>query len=261
MLDAAVVVFFSAPWASACAVLLEEDVWVSPCAVARWSETVLEKDCWVVPGAVARWSEVALNCDLYTVVLCTLVPVFGTVVPLFVPSFRVFGILGTSAKTTLLETTLLRTPQETVQMVKNDCGSETLYMPWSATVLVAQCSAIGVSAAATPLCSAIRFCKEISLRHWQGGDKIQARKRNPNPNFLVWIFSGGWGSSTWRGGGQKVRYVLRNPGKPNFWAGYPGILPGYLGGALKVWEKKVCVQFSSPKDRCDRVFFVRVGGV
>ena len=35
--------------------------------------------------------------------------------------------------------------------------------------LVAQCSAIGVSVAATPPCSAIRFCKDISLRHWQGG--------------------------------------------------------------------------------------------
>ena len=31
--------------------------------------------------------------------------------------------------------------------------------------LVAQCRAIGVSVAATPPCSAIRLCKELSLRH------------------------------------------------------------------------------------------------
>ena len=33
-----------------------------------------------------------------------------------------------------------------------------------------------------------------------------------------------------------------------FLAGYPGILPGYPGSARKVREKKVCVQFSSPKN-------------
>ena len=32
----------------------------------------------------------------------------------------------------------------------------------------------------------------------------------------------GWGSFTSRCGGQKVRYVPRNPGKPHFWAGYHG---------------------------------------
>ena len=35
--------------------------------------------------------------------------------------------------------------------------------------LVAQCSAIGVSVAATPPCGAIRFCKQISLRHSDRG--------------------------------------------------------------------------------------------
>ena len=62
---------------------------------------------------------------------------------------------------------------------------------------------------------------------------IQARKRNPNPNLWVRISSGGVGL---RGGGQKVRYVPRNPRKPSFWARYPGILPGYPGGARKVWQ-------------------------
>ena len=59
---------------------------------------------------------------------------------------------------------------------------------------------------------------------------IRQRERNPNPNFLVWIFSGGvGGSSTWRGGGLKVRYLPRNPEKPNSLAGYPRILSGYPG--------------------------------
>ena len=56
----------------------------------------------------------------------------------------------------------------------------------------------------------------------------------------------GWGFSTWRGGGRKVRYVPRNQGNQTLLAGYPRILPGYPGGAQKVWEKKVCVQFSFP---------------
>ena len=75
---------------------------------------------------------------------------------------------------------------------------------------------------------------------------FQGRKGNPNPNFLVWIFSGGVGSSTWMGGGQKVRHVPRSQENQTFRAGHPGILPGYPGGARKVWEKNVCVRFSSP---------------
>ena len=40
---------------------------------------------------------------------------------------------------------------------------------------MAQCSAIGASVAATPPCSEICFCKEISLRHSdRGGCKMGA---------------------------------------------------------------------------------------
>ena len=46
-------------------------------------------------------------------------------------------------------------------------------------------------------------------------------------------------------GAKKVRYVLRNPGKPNFLAGYPGICRDILEVPEKS-EKKDCVQFSSP---------------
>ena len=72
--------------------------------------------------------------------------------------------------------------------------------------------------------------------------KIREEKRTQTEAFrsrYLWV---GWGSSTSRGGFQKVRYVLRNPGKPNFLARYPGILPGYPGGAREVWERKVRVQ-------------------
>ena len=46
----------------------------------------------------------------------------------------------------------------------------------------------------------------------------------------------GWGFSTWRGGGRKVRYAPRNQGNHTL-AGYPRILPGYPGGARKCWGK------------------------
>ena len=82
-----------------------------------------------------------------------------------------------------------------------------------------------------------------------GLETPQARKRNPNPNFWVRIFFG-WGggskTSTWRGGGQKVRYVPRNQGNHIFLAGYPRILPGYPGGGRKVREKKSLCSFFGP---------------
>ena len=55
----------------------------------------------------------------------------------------------------------------------------------------------------------------------------------------------GWGSSTWRDGGQKVRYVPRNQGNQTFLVGYPGILPQYPSGARKVWENKFVFNFRS----------------
>ena len=78
------------------------------------------------------------------------------------------------------------------------------------------------------------------------GPVIREEKGTQTQTFWSRYFRVGRGPSTWMGGGQKVRYVLRSPGKPNFFAGYPVILPGYPGGVRKVWEKKVCVQFSFP---------------
>ena len=50
-------------------------------------------------------------------------------------------------------------------------------------------------------------------------------------------------------GGQKVRYVPRNPGKPNFLAGYPGI----LAGRPKSLRKKIVFNFWLPKRRFFKV--------
>ena len=59
------------------------------------------------------------------------------------------------------------------------------------------------------------------------------KKKEPKPKLFGPVRVG-WGSSTWTGGGQKVRYVPRNQGNQTFWAGYPGILPGYPGIAREV---------------------------
>ena len=53
-------------------------------------------------------------------------------------------------------------------------------------------------------------------------------KGTQTQTFWSGYFLVGWGSSTRTGGGQKVRYVPRNQGNQTFWAGYPGISPGYL---------------------------------
>ena len=50
----------------------------------------------------------------------------------------------------------------------------------------------------------------------------------------VRIFSGGVGVFHVNGWGAKVRYIPRNQANQTFWAGYPGILPGYPGIARKV---------------------------
>ena len=78
--------------------------------------------------------------------------------------------------------------------------------------------------------------------------RVWREKGTQTQTFWSGYLRVGWGSSTRRGGGQNVRHVFRNPGKANFLAGYPGLWPGYPGGARKVWGQKVCVQFLSPKE-------------
>ena len=69
-------------------------------------------------------------------------------------------------------------------------------------------------------------------------DFFREEKGTQTQTFWSGYLRVGWGSSTWRGGGQKVRYVLRNPGKPNFWAGYPGILGGISRGRPRSSTRK-----------------------
>ena len=58
----------------------------------------------------------------------------------------------------------------------------------------------------------------------------------------------GWGSSTERGGGQKVRYVFQNPGETKLFAGISrGFRRDIPGVPEKFEKKKVCVHFSFPK--------------
>ena len=67
----------------------------------------------------------------------------------------------------------------------------------------------------------------------------QARKRNPNLNFLVRIFSGGVGVFHVKGWGPKSSACPSKPGKSNCFGGISRQkLPGYPGGARKVREKK-----------------------
>ena len=63
----------------------------------------------------------------------------------------------------------------------------------------------------------------------------QGRKRNPNLNFLVRIFSGGVGVFHVKGWGPKSSVCPSKPRETKlFWRGIPGFSPGYPGGARKV---------------------------
>ena len=63
---------------------------------------------------------------------------------------------------------------------------------------------------------------QMSLQQWvlmmpqKMSRQIKQERRAQNHTFGSGYLPVGWGSSAWRGGGQKVRYVTRNPVKPNF---------------------------------------------
>ena len=75
----------------------------------------------------------------------------------------------------------------------------------------------------------------------------QARKRNPNLNFLVRIFSGGTGVFHMKGWGPKSSVCPSKPGKSNFFGGISRDFAGISRRRLKSLRKKVCVQFSFPR--------------
>ena len=78
------------------------------------------------------------------------------------------------------------------------------------------------------------------------GFSYQGRKRNPNPNFLVRIFSGGVGVFHVKGWGPKSSVCRSKPGKSNFSGGISRDFAGFSRRCPRSLRKKVCVQFSSP---------------
>ena len=85
-------------------------------------------------------------------------------------------------------------------------------------------------------------------RRYLGGSAslFQARKRNPNLNFLVRIFSGGVGVFHVKGWGPKSSVCPSKPRESNFFGGISRDFAGISRGRPKSLRKKVCVQFSSP---------------
>ena len=86
-----------------------------------------------------------------------------------------------------------------------------------------------------------------------GGSKNQIQrsgtKNEPKPKlFEPGYLPAGVGVFHAKGWGPKVRYALRNQGNQTFLAGYPGILPGYPGGARKVLRKKFGFNFCSLRE-------------
>ena len=61
---------------------------------------------------------------------------------------------------------------------------------------------------------------------------------NTNPNFWIRISSGGVRVFRLKGWEPKSLACPSQPREPNFWAGYPGLLPGHPRCARKVWEKQ-----------------------
>ena len=80
----------------------------------------------------------------------------------------------------------------------------------------------------------------VKLALYQGG------KRNPNPNFLVRIFSSGVGVFHVNGWGPKSSIRPSKPGKSNFLGGISRDFAGISRGRPKSLRKKVWVQFSFP---------------
>ena len=79
--------------------------------------------------------------------------------------------------------------------------------------------------------------------------KNQARKRNPNPNFLVRIFSGGVRVFHLKGWGPKSSVCPSKPGKLNFFGGISRDFAGISRRRPKSLRKKVCVQVSLQKKK------------
>ena len=75
---------------------------------------------------------------------------------------------------------------------------------------------------------------------------LQARKRNPNPNFLVWIFSGGVGVFRMKGWGPKSSVCPSKPGKSNFF----GRISRDIPAVPEEFEKISLCSIFVPNDAC-----------
>ena len=77
-----------------------------------------------------------------------------------------------------------------------------------------------------------------------------SRKKSTNPNFWVWISSGGVGVFDVKGWGPKSSACPSKPRELRLFGGMSrDFCWGIPEGARKVWEEKVCVQFSFPENR------------
>ena len=82
--------------------------------------------------------------------------------------------------------------------------------------------------------------KPLLLRKMHSGTKKEHKPKLLSPDIFRW----GRGLPGEGVGGQKVRHLSRNPGKQNFWAGYPGIFAGISQGHPKsLRKKKLCSIF------------------
>ena len=83
--------------------------------------------------------------------------------------------------------------------------------------------------------------------HERKNPQTQGRKRNPNLNFLVRIFSGGVGVFHVNGvGAEKLGMSLETRETKRFWRDIPGFCRDIPAVPEKFEKKKVCVQFSFP---------------
>ena len=89
----------------------------------------------------------------------------------------------------------------------------------------------------------------------KSGKKKEHKPKLLGPDF----FLVGWGSSTWKGGGQKVWYVPWSPEKPNF-RDIPGFLPGYPRGCTKSLRKTLCsLLFPSNEESYEKILLSEGG--
>ena len=74
----------------------------------------------------------------------------------------------------------------------------------------------------------------------------QGRKRNPKPNFLVQISAGGVGVFHVTGGEAKSLACPLKPRETSLFGGISRDFCREIPGVPQKFEKKTCVQFSSP---------------